>query len=171
MIPSLLLAFQLLTASPDDLTHKIKTLDAELFDAYNKCDLAKFAPLVADDLEFYHDETGLSVGKQALVEAIKNNICGKVHRDLIPETLEVYPLKGYGAVETGIHMFCTPNSIGKTGKCGDGSGVARFMQLWRNQDGVWNLTRVISYDHCSGCSTSIPPDYRVAPKSPPAPPR
>ena len=48
MIPSLLLASQLLTASPDDLTHKIKTLDAELFDAYNKCDLAKFAPLVAE---------------------------------------------------------------------------------------------------------------------------
>jgi hypothetical protein len=30
--------------------------------------------------------------------AIKQNVCGKVQRALLPETLEVYPLKGYGAV-------------------------------------------------------------------------
>jgi hypothetical protein len=34
--------------------------------------------LVSDDLEFYHDKTGLSVGKQVFIEGIKNNTCGKV---------------------------------------------------------------------------------------------
>lgn len=92
--------------SPNDLTREITPLDAELFDAYNKCDLARFGSLLAEDLEFYHDEGGLSVGRQATVEGVKSNICGKVHGDLIPGTLAVYLLKGYGAVETGTHIFC-----------------------------------------------------------------
>jgi ketosteroid isomerase-like protein len=163
MIIQTVLLFQLLAASQDNLARKIAALDAELFDAYNKCDLARFASFLAEDLEFYHDEGGLSVGRHATVEGVKNNICGKVHRDLIPGTLAVYPLKGYGAVETGIHLFCDPKSTETTGKCGDGSGVARFTHLWRYKDGAWTITRVISYDHCSNCSTSIPPDFRVAP--------
>jgi|ERR1039458_2544400 hypothetical protein len=163
MIAPIVLLFQLLAASPDDLTHKITALDVEFFDAYNKCDLVTFASFLAEDLEFYHDEGGLSVGRQAAVEAVKNNICGKVHRDLVPGTLAVYPLKGYGAVETGIHLFCDPERTDTTGKCGDGSGVARFTTIWRNKDGDWRITRVISYDHCNRCSTSNPPDFRVAP--------
>jgi len=163
MMTPIVLFLQLLAASQDDLTRKITALDAEVFDAYNTCDLAKFGSFLAEDLEFYHDEGGLSVGRQATVEGVKNNICGKVHRDLIPGTLAVYPLKGYGAVETGIHVFCDPKSTETTGKCGDGSGVARFTHLWRNKDGAWSITRVISYDHCNRCSTSTPPDFRVAP--------
>jgi hypothetical protein len=163
MIVTMLLLCQLLTASPDDLTRKITALDAELFDAYNQCDLPKFASFLAEDLEFYHDQGGLMVGRQATVEGVKNNVCGKVHRDLVPGTLGVYPLKGYGAVETGIHLFCDPKSLGPAGKCGDGSGVGRFLHIWRNKDGAWTVTRVVSYDHCNGCSTSIPPDFRVAP--------
>jgi hypothetical protein len=163
MITPILLLLPLLTASPDDLTRKIAALDAELFDAYNKCDLAKFASFLAEDLEFYHDQDGLSLGRQATVEAVKNNICGKVHRDLVSQTLAVYPLKGYGAVETGIHLFCNPKSTETTGKCGDGSGVARFTLLWRNMNNEWRITRVISYDHCNRCSTSIPPDFRISP--------
>src|SRR6266446_6825068 len=76
MITPILLLFQLLAAPPDDLTRKITALDAEIFDAYNRCDLAKFASFLAEDLEFYHDQGGLSVGRQATVEGVKNNICG-----------------------------------------------------------------------------------------------
>ena len=162
MITPILLFLQLL-AVPDDLTVKITALDAELFDAYNKCDLAKFGSFLAEDLEFYHDQGGLSMGRQATVEAVKNNICGKVRRYLVPGTLAVYPLKGYGAVETGIHLFCDPKSTEATGKCGDGSGAARFIHLWQNKDGAWRITRVISYDHCNRCSNSVPPDFRVMP--------
>jgi hypothetical protein len=140
----------------DELFKTVSGLDTALFDAYNKCDLEKFGALLADDLEFYHDNDGLSRGAQKTIDAVKQNICGKVHRDLVPGTLKVYPLKGYGAVETGIHLFCDP----KLGKCPDGSGAARFTMLWEFRDGVWLLTRVISYDHCNGCSTSIGPDFR-----------
>ena len=144
MITPILLLFQLLAASPDDLTRKITALDAEIFDAYNKCDLAKFGSFLAEDLEFYHDQGGLSVGRQATVEAVKNNICGKVHRYLVPGTLAVYPLKGYGAVEIGIHRFRHP------GHPEDGAGDAKFVTLWQNKDGAWKVTRVISYNHNQG---------------------
>jgi uncharacterized protein DUF4440 len=82
VITPILLFFQLLAAVPDDLTVKVAALDAEIFDAYNKCDLAKFGSFLAEDLEFYHDQGGLSVGRQATVESVKNNICGKVRRYL-----------------------------------------------------------------------------------------
>jgi len=96
--------------------------------------------MVADDLEFYHDQTGLSVGKQSLLDAVKNNICGKVQRELVAGSLEVYPLKGYGAVEIGVHRFTHPNDPQNVGD-------AKFVQLWQLKDGSWKVTRVISFDH------------------------
>jgi hypothetical protein len=136
------------TAAPrDELFSTIASLDSALFDAYNHCDVEKFASFLADDLEFYHDQTGLSRGRQSTLDALKKNVCGKVHRELVAGTLEVYPLRGYGAVEIGVHRFCDP----KVGKCGAGSGEAKFVQLWQNTDGVWKLTRIVSYDHCSNC--------------------
>ncbi len=127
-------------AAPDALFKTIQGLDKQLFDAYNNCDLVTLSAMVSDDLEFYHDKTGLATGRQVFIEAIKNNICGKVARQLVPGTLEVYPLAHYGAVEIGTHRFTHP---GKD----DEMGEAKFVHIWRNQDGKWMVTRVISYDH------------------------
>jgi hypothetical protein len=131
------------SASPDALFLKIKSLDAKLFDAYNHCDLTTLGAMVSDDLEFYHDQTGLSVGKAPFLAAIKQNICGKVERELLPQTLEVYPLKGFGAVEIGIHRFHHPGDP-------ENVGDAKFIMLWQDKDGVWKVTRVISYEHNKG---------------------
>ena len=131
-------------AQPDPLFTIIQSLDTKLFDAYNHCDLTTLGAMVSDDLEFYHDQTGLSVGKAPFLAAIKENICGKVQRALLPDTLEVYPLKGYGAVEIGIHRFHHP------GHPEDGVGDAKFVTLWQNKDGAWKVTRVISYNHNQG---------------------
>jgi hypothetical protein len=128
----------------DDLYKTVAGLDAAMFDAYNNCNLDKMGSMVADDLEFYHDQTGLAVGRQSLVDGVKNNICGKVHRELVPGTLEVYPIKGYGAVEIGIHRFTHPNDPNS-----QGFGEAKFVQLWQLKDGTWKLTRVFSFDHHS----------------------
>ena len=94
-------------------------------------------------MEFYHDQTGLSVGKAPFLAAIKQNICGKVERALLPDTLEVYPLKAYGAVEIGIHRFHHPGSP-------ENAGDAKFVTLWQNKDGAWKVTPVISYNHNQG---------------------
>jgi len=118
----------------------VQSLDTQLFDAYNHCDLSTLGAMVADDLEFYHDKTGLSVGKAPFLAAIKQNICGKVQRTLVPGSMEVYPLKDYGAVEIGVHRFHHPQEP-------ENVGEAKFITLWQNKDGVWKVTRVISYDH------------------------
>ena len=141
----LLLVFLHAAAQPahDSLLSTITALDANLFDAYNRCDLDKLGALLADDLEFYHDKTGLSVGKTVFLADIRKNICGKVRRDLVPGTLEVYPLNGYGAVEIGVHRFHHP------GADTEQVGEAKFITLWQNKAGVWKVTRAISYDHVS----------------------
>lgn len=125
-----------------ELTRAITTLDQQLFDAYNTCDLEKMKSLVAEDLEFYHDKTGLAVGRQVFLDAIQKNICGKVQRELVTGSLEVYPLKDYGAVEIGVHRFLHPwkQDHGVVGE-------AKFVQLWQYKDGAWKVTRVISFDH------------------------
>ena len=124
----------------DNLFKTIQALDTQLFDAYNHCDLDTMASMVSDDLEFYHDKTGLAVGKQVFIEAIKNNICGKVTRQLVPGTLEVYPLANYGAVEIGVHQFHHPGDPSNVGE-------AKFIHIWHDKDSKWVITRVISYDH------------------------
>jgi hypothetical protein len=131
-------------AQPDPLFKTIQSLDTKLFDAYNHCNLETLGAMVSDDLEFYHDQTGLSVGKEPFLAAIKQNICGKVERTLILDTLEVYPLKGYGAVEIGVHRFRHP------GQSEDGVGDAKFVTLWQNKNAAWKVIRVISYDHNHG---------------------
>jgi hypothetical protein len=124
----------------DPLYKTVAGLDSELFDAYNHCQLDKLSSLVVEDLEFYHDKTGLAVGRQTFMDAIKNNICGKVHRELIPGTLEVYPMEGFGAVEIGIHRFTHPGDPHNIGE-------AKFITLWQHKDGSWRMTRAISFDH------------------------
>ena len=124
-----------------ELESAIRTLDTALFAAYNQCDLEKFASFIAEDVEFYHDQGGVTLGREALTDAIKKNICGKVTRELVPGSLQVYPMKGFGAVEIGVHRFHHP------GNDSEGIGEAQFIHLWRYKDGAWKITRVISYDH------------------------
>jgi len=131
--------------APDDaLVQKVTALDARLFDAYNTCDLDTFASLFAEDVEFYHDKGGATRGRKALVEAVKNNICGKTRRDLIPGSLEVHPMDGFGALQIGSHRFC---DVKLTHCDGTSGGVGKFIHLWQNSGGVWKITRAISYDH------------------------
>lgn len=125
-----------------ELFKTIQALDKQLFDASNHCDLEKFASLLAEDLEFYHDHDGLSKGRQATVDATKNNICGKVSRQLVPGTLEVYPIADYGAVEIGVHRFHHPGQ-----EDSQPVGEARFVHIWRKNGDSWKLSRVISFDH------------------------
>lgn len=125
---------------PDRLAETVARLDRELFTAYNGCDLKRLGELVAEDLEFYHDKTGLVVGRAVFLRAIEQNICGKTQRELVGE-LEVGRLATYGALETGRHRFTHP------GHPEVDEGEAKFLMLWRLKDGQWQLTRVVSYDH------------------------
>jgi len=128
--------------SQKELDSTVTALDTALFDAYNRCDLQKFQSFFVDDVEFYHDQGGVTLGKAALTESVKNNICGKTTRELVPGTLQAYYMKGYGALEVGVHRFHHP---GHEAEIGVGEG--KFIHLWQYKDGAWKITRVISYDH------------------------
>ena len=119
----------------DTITH----MDSLLFDAYNTCKLDVFASLIADDIEFYHDRGGLTTSKADIVQAIKNNICGKVTRELLKGSIEVYPIPNYGAVEMGAHRFHN-NQEKEQGP----SRFSKFVHTWHRENGQWKLARVIS---------------------------
>jgi hypothetical protein len=120
------------------LYNTIVQMDSIYFSAYNACDMDKQAAIFADSIEFYHDGSGLETSKKALLAAIKENICGKVTRVLVKGSIEVYPIPNFGAVEIGLHRFINHaenNAVSKPDK---------FVIIWRNQNGRWQITRVIS---------------------------
>ena len=130
--------------SQDDLDKAIAALDAALFDTYNRCELDKFAAFFAEGVEFYHDQSGVTTGKEALTESLRKNICGKVIRELVPGKTQVHRMKGFGALQMGVHRFRHPGHEDT-----DAVGEASFIHLWQYKDGAWKITRVISYDHHS----------------------
>jgi hypothetical protein len=106
-------------------------LDAALFDSYNKCDLDKFASFFVDDVEFYHDQGGVTLGKTALTESIKKNICGKVTRELV--SLKVFPMKGYGMLEVGVHRFHHPGHDDTEGSAKGSSSICGTSRMARGR--------------------------------------
>ncbi len=115
-----------------DLFKTIKVQDAALFGAVNTCDLKTLSGMVTDDLEFYLDLNGLAMGRTVFIDSVKNNLCGKVTRNWPRGSLEVHSLKGYGAVEIGLHRFHRAGAQDH-----DVLGEARFVPLWQFKDGVW----------------------------------
>ena len=130
-------------ASPSQqLYDEVKRLDAVLSEAFNKHDLKTLKSLFADDLEFYQDNEGLVRYEQTVRDfesmfAQGNNMT----RELVENTLEVYPVKDYGAIEIGAHRFCHVEN-GKS-EC----GTFRFVHIWQKRNGEWKISRAISYSH------------------------
>jgi Domain of unknown function (DUF4440) len=121
-----------------ELYDEIVRMDSIWEDSYNHCKLDVQDQILSDSIEFFHDQGGLLTSKKRLMDAYKNNICGKVTRELLKGSIEVYPIKDYGAVEMGYHRF---HSIHDTGP---NSKFARFVHIWKKENGTWKITRVIS---------------------------
>lgn len=121
-----------------ELYNTIVHMDSVYFNAYNNCDMDTQASIYADSIEFYHDRGGLETSKKALLKAIKENICGKVTRELVPGSIEVYPIPGYGAVEMALHRFINHAENDHL------SPPSKFVVIWWLKDGKWQITRVIS---------------------------
>jgi len=120
------------------LFDSIVALDSILFHAYNTCDLGTQAALFSDSIEFYHDQGGLTTSKDTLIARTKRNVCGKVTRELVNGSIEVYPIAGYGAVEMGLHRFFNKMEPDAP------SQPSRFIILWQQRHGEWKIRRVIS---------------------------
>lgn len=122
----------------NELYSTIVKMDSIYFTAYNNCDMETQAGLYAEDLEFYHDKGGLSTSKQGILKSIEENICGKVTRELVKGSIEVYPIQGYGAVEMGMHKFHNSQEPGAR------SLPSKFITIWKKEDDNWKISRVIS---------------------------
>lgn len=137
-----------------ELFDALAEMDRALFDAsFVTCDAAKANAIFADDVEFYHDQTGLAVG-----ESVRENTrrlsasCPRdrgVVRTLVPGSLLVYPIQGYGAVQIGVHRFDERGARTST--------LAKFISVWRLQDGRWRLARAFSLDHRAVPAEAAPP--------------
>lgn len=141
----LMLTLAVSAASAEDtprsgrLYDELAAMDRELFAAaFVDCDQAKFKALFTEAAEFYHDLDGAKT-----CEAVTTlGGCPRdrgVKRVLVEGSLEVYPVKDYGAIQTGRHMFVTAGQ--------EEVGIAKFVHLWRHSDGQWRLARVLSFDH------------------------
>jgi hypothetical protein len=125
-----------------DLQSLVARLDEVVFSAFNDRDPDRFLPFFADDLEFYHDKDGLS-GHAEMVES-SLRLFGQespLHRELVPGSLEVHAVPGYGAIQIGRHEFCHWENGAED------CGVFGFTHLWRQMGDRWQITRVFSYGH------------------------
>ncbi len=135
-----------LSADNAELKSTVHALDQQLFDAFNRCQdsdqLARHASFFSPNLEFYHDNGGVTWTRDAMIENTKKNACGHYTRELVEDTFSVSPIKGFGAVSTGVHRFCET----ETKRC---EGEADFVMIWKQSNGQWQVTRALSFGHRS----------------------
>ena len=127
-----------------ELFDEIAHMDSVMFDAFNAHDLEKIMSTFDSSLEFYHDKGGVTNFEQTKknsADLFERNKTTGLRRDLVPGTMEVYPIKDYGAIETGLHRFCHEEN----GK--QDCGTFKFLHIWQKKNGQWKVTRVASYDH------------------------
>lgn len=130
------------SAESQALYDQVARLDTEMFNAYNAHDAKTMRGYFAEDLEFYHDTGGLltlDVAMNGLMSVFAQS--PDMRRDLVPGSLEVYPIRGYGAIQVASHRFCHKENGA------DVCGTFKFTHVWRNKDGKWQITRAVSYDH------------------------
>ena len=128
----------------NELFAEIVHMDSVMFDAFNAHDLDKIMSTFDSSLEFYHDIGGVSdfqKNKELLGDLFERNKTTGLRRHLVPGSMEVYPIKDYGAIETGLHRFCHEEN----GK--QDCGTFKFLHIWQKKNGQWKVTRVASYDH------------------------
>ena len=132
------------TFEPKDpkLYKTIFHMDSVMFNAFNTQNLEVLKTSFADNVEFYHDNGGLS-NYEATMDAFKKLFGTNpgLKRELVQGTLEVYPIPDYGAVEIGLHRFIHTEN----GK--EVIGTFKFVHTWQYKDGQWKVTRVVSVGH------------------------
>lgn len=127
---------------PDkELFATILKLDSTWFSYFNK-DLVAFGSFMDSSLEFYHDRSGLTfyTDNIAAFKRMKTTT-PDLKRELLKESMEVYPIPGYGAVQIARHRFCHMEN-GKM-DCGEFT----FIHTWKKSNDGWKVTRIISVDH------------------------
>jgi ketosteroid isomerase-like protein len=138
----------------------VRAADARYWQAYNTCDMAVMGELMTDDVEFYHDKTGLTAGKTAVLDSLRNGPCADpamhLRREAVDASLQFHPLAGGFALLSGTHRFY----VRRGSEPEHLDGQAEFMNVWQSVDGQWRMRRILSYAH--GAVPYAPPTTHVA---------
>jgi CubicO group peptidase (beta-lactamase class C family) len=133
-----------LSVTGDTLRDQILSADRQLFDASNTCNTDQFSRSLATDIEFFHDTTGLT-GHDWNVSALEKRCTEstKYRRTLDEQSVQVFPVPGYGALEIGTHRFYERRADGPETL----DATPGFANVWKKTLGGWKLARVLSYGH------------------------
>lgn len=139
----LLIAFP---AYADD-EQAVHSADARYWQAFNACDMQTMGELLTEDVEFYHDKTGLTSSKSAVLDSLRKGPCAdpamQLRREAVVGSMRFHPLAGGYALLSGTHRFYAREN----GKPERLDGQAEFTNLWQSVDGQWRMRRVFSYAH------------------------
>lgn len=121
---------------------ELYTMDSLLFKAFNTRNLASLRTYFSTDLELYQDNVGVRNYEQAM-DAFKGLFSREyiLTRELVKGSMEVYPIKDFGAIQSGLHTFSHVEN-GKLEK-----GIFKFMHVWEKTKAGWKIKRLITYDH------------------------
>jgi len=125
--------------------------DSLFWQSYNRCDTSNYSQFFSDDVEFYHDKGGITLGVESMAMTMKKNLCSnsdfRIKREAVKGTEKIYMLRNsgeiYGAIFSGEHLFY----VLEKGKEARLDGKANFTHLWLLKDGAWKMSRILSYDH------------------------
>lgn len=125
----------------------VRAADDAFWRAFNACDAAAMANYFSRDIEFYHDLTGLTRTRAAVVASLVKGPCGTpglhLRRELVPGSVRYQAVPGYGAVLTGDHLFYAREGTAPEHP----TTLARFLVIWKRESDRWAMTRIVSYDH------------------------
>ena len=126
----------------NQLYNTIRLQDSLLFAAFNTQNLAFMKTFFSPSLEWFQDNGGLINYDTVFINfAQMYTRPYKLTRTLIEGSLEVHPIKDYGAIEIGSHQF---KHI-ENGKLE--IGTFKFLMIWKEPNDQWQITKVVSYDH------------------------
>src|SRR5438874_6122614 len=63
-------------STDDDPGKAVLERDRGFWEAYNRCDVPAMSEYFTDDVEFYHDHGGPTVGHENFVKELRDRLCG-----------------------------------------------------------------------------------------------
>ena len=150
---ALLAATPIILPQGPALTEEVRAADDRFFTLFfdARCHPVEIRAMLADDIEMYHDKVGvIATSADQFMADYEKGCAARVapdawrsRRELVPASLTVDPVPGFGAIEDGDHRFYE--------RRGDGperlAGTAHFTQLWVKTPEGWKLKRVFSFAH------------------------
>lgn len=132
-------------------TKKVRDLDTALFDAFNRRNSEAMRPFYATDVEFFHDQVGRTFDQDAVIATFRNKFEGDyverhqlVRRELINDSLHLFPIPGYGVLEVGNHRFTIS---ARESKRVTAITVGAFVHLIKTVNHEGQIDLALSFDH------------------------